>query len=417
MQSQVRNVPVLRNKTFLILWGGQLVSVLGDMLFSLALMWWVVSETGSGVAMSGVALGSSLPRLLLGPIVGVYVDRLDRRKMMLTADTLNGIITAGMAVLYWRGHFSLPVIIGSATLMGAVTTLDAPAYEASIPTIVGEEQLVRANSLMQTANSVMGLVVPALSGVLVAVAGVGASIIVNSITFFFAAFTLLLIRIPSPRGGAVQSTFRSDLSEGVRFIVRNRLLMPMLIFAALINLTLAPVSISLPLLVVEVLSGGPALLGLFGSFQSAGVLGASLILSAFPQGLARTGRVMVGSLVALGVFTMLIALAPSTIVFLMGGTLVGFVLVVANVASQAIWQCEVPDGLRGRAFTARETISSSLRPIGQALTGPLLDRVGPVWLMGGAGLLCAVGGILGFTIGSIVEYPQPRSNSQAQASS
>lgn len=402
---EVRNVPVLRNRTFLILWGGQLVSVLGDMLFGLALMWWVVSETGSGVAMSGVALASSLPRLLLGPIVGVYVDRLDRRKMMLWADTLNGIITGCMAVLYWRGNFSLPIILGSATLMGAVTTLDAPAYEASIPSIVGEEQLVRANSLMQTANSVMGLIVPALSGVLIAVAGVGASIIVNSFTFFFASFTLLLVKLPSPRGGVVQTSFRRDLSEGVRFIVRSKLLMPMLIYGALVNLTLAPVSISLPLLVVEVLNAGPPLLGLFGSFQSAGVLGASLLLTAFPQGLARTGRVMVGSLVALGLFTVLVALAPSTIVFLVGGALVGFVLVVANVASQAIWHREVPDELRGRAFTARETISSGLRPIGQAITGPLVDRVGPVLLMCGAGLLCAVSGLFGFTLKNIVDYP------------
>lgn len=129
-------VPVLRNKTFLILWGGQVVSLLGDTLFNLALMWWVVSVTESAVAVSFVALATSLPMLILGPFVGVYIDRSDKRLMMLAAHTLNGLITAVMALLYWRGIFSLPIILVAAVLMGIVSNLDGPAYEASIPVVV-----------------------------------------------------------------------------------------------------------------------------------------------------------------------------------------------------------------------------------------------------------------------------------------
>lgn len=401
------DTPVLRNKTFLILWGGQIVSMLGDSLFSLALMWWVVSETGSGVAVSLVALASSVPRLLLGPVVGVYVDRSDRRRMMLFADTLLGAITLGMTMLFWRGHFSLPIIVASAAILGAASSLDGPAYEATIPTIVDKSQLVRANSLMQTANSVIGLVAPALSGLVIALAGVGVAILLNSVSFFIAAITLLVIRLPAQIRVVKQRAFRRDLKDGAKLIWSSSLLLPMLLYAALINLSLAPISISLPLLVTEVLRGGPQLLGLFGSFQSAGVLVASLLLSAMPTLLAATGKIMILSLVGLGLATFFIAHVRSAPFLLLGGAMVGFVLVVANVASRTIWQREVPEEFRGRAFTARETISSGLRPLGQAITGPLVDHLGPVWMIAAAGILCTVGGLLGLGVRSIMAYPKP----------
>lgn len=399
-------VPVLRNKAFLILWGGQIVSMLGDALFSLALMWWVVSETGSGVAVAFVVLASSVPRLLLAPIVGVYVDRVDKRRMMLFADTLLGVITLGMTMLFWRGHFSLPVIIAAAALLGAASSLDGPAYEATIPAIVGKNQLVRANSLMQTANSIIGLLAPALSGLVIAVAGVGVAILANSISFFFAAFTLLLISLPAQSRVIKQRAFGRDLRDGAKFILGNRLLLPMLLYAALINLSLAPISVSMPLLVTNVLAGGPQLLGLFGSFQSVGVLAASLLLSAKPALLAATGKVMIFSLIALGCFTVIIARAKSAPHLLLGGAAVGFALVVANVASRTIWQREVPEEYRGRAFTARDTVSGALRPMGQALAGPMVDTLGPMWLIAGAGALCVVGGILGLGVRSIITYPE-----------
>ncbi len=399
-------VPVLRNKAFLILWGGQIVSMLGDALFSLALMWWVVSETGSGVAVAFVVLASSVPRLLLAPIVGVYVDRVDKRRMMLFADTLLGVITLGMTMLFWRGHFSLPVIIAAAALLVAASSLDGPAYEATIPAIVGKNQLVRANSLMQTANSIIGLLAPALSGLVIAVAGVGVAILANSISFFFAAFTLLLISLPAQSRVIKQRAFGRDLRDGAKFILGNRLLLPMLLYAALINLSLAPISVSMPLLVTNVLRGGPQLLGLFGSFQSVGVLAASLLLSAKPALLAATGKVMIFSLIALGCFTVIIARAKSAPHLLLGGAAVGFALVVANVASRTIWQREVPEEYRGRAFTARDTVSGALRPMGQALAGPMVDTLGPMWLIAGAGALCVVGGILGLGVRSIITYPE-----------
>jgi len=400
-------VPVTKNRNFVILWGGQSVSILGDSLFNLALMWWVVSVTGSGAAMSTVALAGALPRIFLGPIVGVYVDRVDRRHLMTISNVANGIITLAMAALFWQGVFSLGMIIFSAALMAAVSTLHAPAFEAAVPAIVGKEELVRANSLMQSANSIVGLVTPAISGIVIAVAGVGAAVLVDAVTFFIAALSLQFVRIPSVRRATQQRrTVLEEAKVGLKFVSAHGLLLPILVFFAVINLTLAPLSVALPILVLKVLGGGPALMGLFGSFQSGGVLAASTLLSAYPRLAKRTGLVLVLAIMGIGLSIAAIGLVASPVAFLGGAFAMGFAVILANVASQSMWQREVPEELRGRVFATRTALSSGLRPLGLAASGPLVDLVGSKWLIGAAGILCAVAGACGLIIPGLRQYPQ-----------
>lgn len=403
-------VPVLRNQRFLIIWVGQTISILGDTLYNLALMWWVVQETGSGTAMSAVALAAALPRIILGPLVGVYVDRLDRRMLMFVSNLLNGLITAAIAFLFWQGSFSLGLIISSAALMGIVSTFHAPAFEAAIPTIVGEKELVRANSLMQTGHSVTGLVAPALSGVLIAFAGTGFSIMVDALTFFVAGGSLLLVSLPKTMCKTTEHrSILGDATEGFRYIGRHGMLLPLLIFFAVINLTLAPMGVALPILILKVLNGGPELLGLFGSFQSSGVLIASSLLSAAPGLIRRTGVSLVSGILLIGACAAAIGFAPGAWAALVGAVGLGFAVIVANVASQTIWQREVSDELRGRVFAARHTFSSGLWPLGLAASGPLVDWLGARWLLGGAGIVCMITALAGWLVPGLMTYRQSSS--------
>ncbi|MEW6524491.1 MAG: MFS transporter [Bacillota bacterium] len=405
---------ILANRDFLLVWSGQSVSIFGDTLFGLALMWWVAEVTGSGTAMSAVALATALPRIVLGPIVGVYVDRADRRKLMIVSNLLNTVITAGMASLFWQGIFSLQLILASSLLMGTVSTLHGPAFEASIPALVGEEELIRANSLMQSANSAIGVVTPAVSGIILALAGVGASVMINSVTFAIAALSLVPVDIPSPAAGTGprRSVF-SDAGLGFKYVYSHRLLMPMLVFFAAINLTLAPLGVVLPILILKVLNAGPALLGLFGSFNSAGILGASFLLSVVPNLAKRTGFVLVSAIVGIGLSAALVGFSPNSVLLLAGAAGLGSMSTVANIAAQSIWQREVPEELRGRVFAARHAVSSGLRPVGLAAAGPLSDLLGAGRLMGGAGLLCASAGLIGFLIPGLSRYPASSARASA----
>jgi MFS family permease len=398
--------PLLGNRDFVLVWVGQSVAVFGDALFSLALMWWVVAVTGSGAAMSAVAVATALPRIILGPLVGVYIDRSDRRLLMMAANGMNAAISVVMAALFWQGIFSLQLIIVCSLLIGVVATLHVPAFDAAIPALVGKDDLVRANSLMESVDSAVGVITPAISGVILALAGVGASIMVKAIAFLIAALSLVLVRIPrlTPCSTGRRS-FLGEAGTGFRYLYSHRLLMPTLVFISVVNLALAPLGVVLPIMILHVLGAGPALLGLFGTFNSVGILGASSLLSAFPGLAKRTGFVLITTIIGIGLSATLVGFSPHPVFLLAGAIGLGSTSTVANIAVRALWQREIPDELRGRVFAARYAVGSGLFPVGLAMAGPLADLVGARLVMGGAGLICALVGSTGFLIPGLPGYP------------
>ncbi|HAI20407.1 MAG TPA: hypothetical protein DCM14_00635 [Clostridiales bacterium UBA8153] len=398
--------PLLKNRDFVLVWAGQSVAVFGDALFALALMWWVVQVTGSGAAMSAVAVATALPRIVLGPFVGVYIDRSDRRLLMMAANGMNALISVAMAALFWQGVFSLQLIVACSLLIGVAATLHVPAFDASIPALVGKEELVRANSLMETASSAVGVITPAISGIILALAGVGASIMVKAVAFFIAALSLVPVRIPRQAAEATaRRSFLGEAGTGFRYLYSHRLLMPTLVFISVVNLALAPLGVVLPILILHVLHAGPALLGLFGSFNSVGILGASSLLAAYPGLAKRTGFVLITTIIGIGLSAALVGFGPHPVFLLAGAIGLGSTSTMANIAVQALWQREIPDELRGRVFAARYAVGSGLYPVGLAMAGPLADLLGARLVMGGAGLVCAVVGTTGFLIPGLPGYP------------
>lgn len=394
------------NRRFVIIWGGQTVSGIGDRLLSLALMWWVVQETGSGAAMSATALAVALPRILLGPVSGVLADRINRRTLMMLSNLINAVVTIAVAFLFWQGTFSLNIIIAASAAIGVVGTFHIPAFEATIPAIVKEEELVRANSLMQTSHSLIGIVAPALSGIIIAVAGVGVAIVVDAVTFLVAGLSLLLVKLPPPIVQANRQRVMQDITTGFKFIFQHSLLLPMLILFSVVNLTMAPMGITIPLLITQVLMAGPALLGLFGSAHSAGVLLGSLVLSSFPRLVRRTGIAVLGSIVGIGVLVAVLGAYPSYIGLIGISFCLGLVAVVANISVQTIWQREVPADVRGRVFSARHTLSVGLQPLGMAAAGIFVDMIGVQQLLVIAGILCSICALAGFSIRQLATYTQ-----------
>lgn len=186
---------------------------------------------------------------------------------------------------------------------------------------------------------------------------------------------------------------------------KHNLLFSMLILFAIINLTLAPIGITIPVLIVQVIKAGPALLGLFGSAQSAGVLVSSSLLSVFPGLIKRTGTALLTAIASMGAVIAVVGAFPSAITTIAAGFGMGFFAVTANIASQTIWQREVPSDVRGRVFAARHTLSVSLQPLGMAVAGPLSDLLGVTRLLAFSGSLCLLGGLAGFAVPGLASYP------------
>jgi len=273
----------------------------GSRLTYIALFWWVLEKTGSATALAGVAIAAALPTFFLGPIAGVFVDRLDRRRLMLSMDLINGLIVGTGATLLLIGRLQVWEIYLLTILASTATVFHRPSLQSSIPNLVPGEQLRRANSLYQISNGISGITGPALGGILVGFIGNGPTMWVDAVTFFVAGISLFLSAFPSPRavaGSGLKSIF-SDTLSGFRFLHHEKALLFMLLLFALINFLLAPTSVLFPIMAKDVLHVGARGFGLFGSALSAGmILGG--ILTARLKRFRRHGVWIIYGLILLG---------------------------------------------------------------------------------------------------------------------
>ena len=353
---------------FRALWLGQIVSVIGDGMQRVALLWWA-TRTGGNALLTAVALCAALPVVLGSPFGGALADRFDRRRLLVAADVLRLGVTAALAALVIAGERT-PVIVCLCVAMSAVgTALFDPTYAAAVPTVVPAEDLPAANGLNMANSAVGGLIGPLLGGVLIAAFGVGTVLVINAATFAWSVLCILATRLPLPAGGEASArsvhTTRSALAD----ILRDRTMRSLTGLAAVLNMVVAPVPLLIVVLAVDRFRVGADSFGLLQVMISAGVL-----IGSITAGTLARGRLAVPML-ALGACLTLVGLLPfaaSAVVLLLGGVAIA----TANTILLTSIQTAVPAETQGRVFGVLGSLSEGLRPVGMALAGPLLAVAG-----------------------------------------
>ncbi|NDJ33381.1 MAG: MFS transporter, partial [Chloroflexi bacterium] len=227
-------------RTFIIIWIGQLISLVGSGMTGFAMGVWLVEETGRATPFGITLAVGTLPRILLAPIAGTYVDRWNRRLIMLVADTLAAVTTGIALVLLLSGELAIwhvYLLAGFGALTGA---FQQPASQAIVPLIVPKEKLGQANGMVQAAEAMQFLLSPLLAGLLFVAVGLRGVIAIDLITFVAAVATLLVVHIPDPeRSAEAESASGSVWQEaayGFRFLLERRGLLIMVGYFALVNL-------------------------------------------------------------------------------------------------------------------------------------------------------------------------------------
>jgi len=383
-----------RNRSFVLVWVGQSLSMFGSRLTYIALMWWVLEKTGSASALAGVAIATALPVLFLGPLAGVFVDRLDRRRLMLAMDLANGVIIGTAATLLMIGVLQVWEIYVLTILASTATVFHRPALQSSIPNLVPQDELMRANGLYQLSAGAAGIAGPAVGGILVGMIGSGDTMLVDAVTFLLAAVSLAFASFPSPRIEVKKGlgAILSDLAAGLRFLRDSRILFFMLLLFALINFILAPTSILFPIMAKDVLHAGARGFGLFGSALSLGMVIGGLFTSRAKRGRHR-GLLIIGGLALLGVMLAVFGLSRDLSLSLAALGIVGFSVAMVNVTEAVIFQTCVPNDLQGRVFAAQSAITDGLQPISLAATGAILTLLAAPTIIVGCGVAAALAGL------------------------
>ena len=383
-------------RTFLIIWIGQLISMLGSGLTSFALGVWIFDQTGEATPFALTVLFGNLPRVLLLPVAGSLADRWNRRWVMILSDVGNAVVTIGVFVMLLFGNLQFWHIYLIVTLGSIFSAFQEPAYTASITMLIPKKDLSRANGMLQMGQALEMVLTPVIAGVLFVAIGLSGILMIDFITFLFAVGTLLVIRIPQPElleHKEKKSSVWSDALFGWSYLKARPGLFGLLWYYAMVNFLLNWSGVLTGPMILSRFSAST--LGMIQMFVGLGALTGG-ILSSVWAGPTRRITAVIG-FIALALVGMVIAgLRPSPVTIGAGLFWLMVFIPMASASSQAVFQSKVAPDVQGRVFSIRSMISRSVMPISFLLAGPLADRVfGPLLDTNGAWADTFLGAFLG----------------------
>jgi MFS transporter, DHA3 family, macrolide efflux protein len=365
---------------FVLVWLGQIVSLLGSSLSNFALGVWVYQQSGSITHLSFLILFTTLPIVIISPLAGVLVDRLNRRWVMIFSDSGAALSTLTMALLLVSGqiHIGHIYLVYIATAVSSsFSAFQWPAYRAATTLLVPKKYLGRASGMTQLTQALGQLLSPVLGGVLLEVIQLSGIIVLDFSSFLFSLTTLLLVRFPHHKVTESQEINKTSLlTEAVysfHYLTARSGLLALLFFLASSNFLLGVLQVLAYPLILSLAS--PAQLGIIMFIGGVGMVTGSLLMSTW--GSRRQSYInILFCFMLLNGFSMIVAgLYPSVFLFAVAAFLFFLGLSFINSSAQVIFQKKVAPEIQGRIFSLNSAICGSCLPLAYLVAGPLADRI------------------------------------------
>ncbi|HKB13849.1 MAG TPA: MFS transporter [Vicinamibacterales bacterium] len=398
-----------RNRNFRLLFIGQTISQLGDWFNAVAVFALLLDLTGSATAVAWMMIVQFLPVALVGPLAGVVVDRVDRRRLMIVTDILRGGLILALLVIRRRDQVWIAYVVMALTV-GAQAFFE-PARTATIPNVTAAEELLAANALSSATWSAMLAIGASIGGAVTAIAGRNVAFAINALSFFASAFFIGRTRYDSrpaaaPRpSGLLAVTGVTDLIEGVRYVRQRSHVAALMLVKAGWGLA-GGVLLLLTIFgqrVFPIGSGSAAGIGvLYGARGVGAGLGPITLRWILGQDRVRLRRAIGPAFFMVGAFYVALAGAPSLAVAALCVLLAHFGGSILWVFSTVLLQLEVPDRFRGRVFAAELALVTLMSSASSYWTGHQLDRAGwsPRALAFALGIMFCLPGVLWLIIQS-----------------
>jgi MFS transporter, DHA3 family, macrolide efflux protein len=381
--------------TFLLLWAGQSVSLIGSGLTAFALAVYVYRTTGSVTQFSLLNLCIYVPGILVPPLSGALADRYSRKWLMIAANAGGALTTVLLTVLATAGTLNVALVYVVTVLFRVFAVTLSPATTASVSQLVPERHLSRANGVVEIALSLSQLLSPPLGGLFLLVLGLRGIVLVDFVTFLVAILTLLPLTIPQPEAESGKGTLLDiprEATEGLRQLLPRPGLMGVLLYMAAFNVA---AGFTLALAAPLVLSTeSTQVFGFISGASGVGLLTGSALMAVW-QGPKRRvdGLLAVG--IGAGLVMALPALGHSETAYVVWMFGLPVLATIGNVLVVVIWQTRIPAHLQGRVIGSMATITLSFMLLSFVVAGPLVDNVLEPLLKPGGGLAGTVGLVTG----------------------
>ncbi len=384
----------LRSRNYRLFYGGQGVSLVGTWITRVATGWLVYRLTGSAAMLGVVGFAGQVPTFLLAPFAGVWVDRLDRYRVLVVTQVVSMLQSFALAALALTGRIDIAHVIALSAVQGIVNAFDTPARQAFLVEMVDDrEDLPNAIALNSSMVNGARLVGPSVAGVVIAAAGEAWCFLADGISYLAVIASLLAMRVARRPRPATDTRVLQELEEGFRYAFGFAPIRALLLLLALVSLTGMPYTVLMPVIATGTLHGGPHTLGFLMGASGVGALAGALYLAS-RRSVLGLGRVipLAAALFGAGLvaFGLSRSLALSLVLMLATGS--GFMVQMAS--SNTVIQTIVREDMRGRVMAFYTMAFMGTAPFGSLLAGVLAERFGaPRTLMAG-GVACIVGAAL-----------------------
>ena len=367
-------------KKFFILWASQAASLFGSAVVQFALAWYLTRETGSATVLATALMVALIPSIVLGPFIGPFIDRWSRKKIMIFADLFIASLTLVLVILFFTKTIQIWHIYVIMAGRSIGDTFQNPALGASIPMIVPEKQLVRANGLFMMLQNAIKIVAPIAGAFLMETLAMQWVLSVDIITAIIAISCLIPLVIPQPPRTtlAVKADYFSDMRQGFRYIWSRPGLVMLIGMMALLIFFVAPASSLIPVLVNQHLGGDVIKVGWLGSASGIGGILGGLTLGMWGGFKKRMWTALLGFAimipcsVGLG-FTSPTFFYTTTVPAML---FMGVSGALVNAPLTAIMNAVIARDMQGRVFSLYGSIVTLMIPLGLVIGGPVADALG-----------------------------------------
>jgi MFS family permease len=383
----------LKHRNFKLFVSGQSISLIGTWMTRLATSWLVYRLTGSALLLGVVGFSGQILTFLLAPFAGVWVERLDRRKLLVWTQALAGIQSLAMAALTLAKIITIHEIIVLAALQGLINAFDMPGRQAFLVQMVDDKQdLGNAIALNSSIVNLARLVGPALAGLVIAWVGEGYCFLIDGLSYGAVIASLLMMHVKPLALRRVPTTMLVQMREGWSYVSTFKPIRTILLLFAVISLMGMPFMVLLPIFSGKILHGGAHTLGFLTGASGVGALVSALSLALRKSVRGLTTMIQVAAAL-FGVGLILFGMSHVLWLSLLLMLVVGFGMMQGLAASNTVIQTLVPEDKRGRMMSYYTMAFVGMAPFGSLMAGALAHRFGAPHAVIITGSMCVLGAV------------------------
>lgn len=368
----------------------QTISLFGSSLVQYAIVWHITLSTSSGKMLTLSTLCGFLPQIMISLFAGVWIDRFDRKKMIMLADSLIAASTLILALSFLSGHNNTWLLFVVLIVRSAGTGVQTPAVNALIPQIVPTEHLMRIGGINSTVSSMMMFLSPAISGALLSIAPLAFVLLIDVITAVIGVCITSTVKIkPYEKNAGAELSGLVQIKEGFSYLKKHTQIRNLILFQIVILFLISPSAFLTPLMVSRTFGAEVWRLTASEMTYSLGMVLGGLLITAWGGFKKRTTTTLLSGAVY-GAVMIGLGLAPAFIIYLLLNTIIGLTSPCYNTPITVSIQEKVEPSMQGRIFSLMQIATSCALPLGMALFGPLADSV-PVQgllMLTGSAVLC-----------------------------